>query len=141
LLYGFTQSEYELRSAYAEDTLADFPTTNTHIVNAMLQCKMRGLGFLPRLAYTFSSNGIQQPTHSVSMGFQQPLLDERVKVDISGSVGQYPKTNDVNDVSIGAAADVVYALGPQQTFRLREKFLKYGERRHLLVGANYELFF
>jgi hypothetical protein len=141
VLYGFTESEYALRSAYPDDSLEDFPTTNTHIVNAMAQYKMRGLGFLPRLSYTFSSNGIQQPTHAVSMGFQQPLLDDRVKVDLSGSVGQYPKTNEVNDVSIGATADVEYVLGPQQSFRLREKFLHYGDRRHLLVGANYELFF
>lgn len=141
LLYGFTQSEYILRTNDPAEALPDFPTTNTHIVNAMAQYKMRGLGFLPRLSYTFSSNGIQQPTHAVAMGFQQPLLDDRVKLDLSGTVGQYPKTNTVNDVSIGAAADVVYVLGPQQTFRLREKFLNYGDRRHLLVGANYELFF
>jgi hypothetical protein len=141
LLYGFTESEYALASAYADDTLADFPTTDTHIVNAMAQYKMRGVGFLPRLSYTFSSNGIQLPTHAVSMGFQQPLLEDRVKVDFSGTVGQYPKTNEVNDVSIGAAADVEYVLGPQQSFRLREKFLHYGDRRHLLVGANYELYF
>jgi hypothetical protein len=141
LLYGFTQSEYALRSAFASDTLPDFPMTRTHIVNGMMQYKMRDVGFLPRLSYTFSSNGIQQPTHSVTMGFLQPLLDDRVKVDFSGTVGQYPKTNEVNDLSLGAAADVLYVLGPQQNFRLRERVLQYGDRRHLLVGANYEMFF
>ena len=141
VLYGFTQSEYALRSAYPDDTLPDFPATRTHIVNGMVQYKMRDVGFLPRLSYTFSSNGIQQPTHSVTMGFLQPLLEDRVKVDLSGTVGQYPKTNEVNDLTMGGAADIEYVLGPQQTFRLQEKLLQYGDRRHLLVGASYELFF
>ena len=115
--------------------------TRTHIVNGMVQYKMRDVGFLPRLAYTFSDNGIQQPTHSVSMGFLQPLLEDRIKVDLSATVGQYPKTNEVNDLTMGGAADIEYVLGPQQTFRLREKLLQYGDRRHLLVGASYEMFF
>jgi hypothetical protein len=141
LLYGFTQSEYSLESAFPGDALPEFPTSRTHIVNAMTQYKMRNIGFLPRLAYTYSNNGIQQPTHSVTMGFQQPLVDDRVKVDLSGTVGQYPETNDKNDLSLGASANVDYLLTQQQTFRLREKLVQYGNRRHLLVGANYELFF
>jgi hypothetical protein len=141
LLYSFTQSEYALESQYPGDVLPDFPTTRTNIVNGMLQYKMRYIDFLPRLAYTFSSNGIQQPTHNVTMGFLQPMLENRVKLDLSGSVGQYPETNEKNDVSLGLAANVEYVLTAEQTFRLREKLIQYGNRRHLMVGANYELFF
>ena len=141
LLYGFTQSDFSLESPFAGDTLPEFPTTRTHIVNGMLQYKMRGVGFLPRMAYTFSHNGIQLPTNSVTMGFLQPLLDEHVKVDLSGTVGEYPESNKKNDLSVGVGASVEYVLGPQQTFRLREKMVQYGKRRHLMVGANYELFF
>jgi hypothetical protein len=141
LLYSFTQSEYALESQYPDETLVNSPTTRTNIVNGMLQYKMRYTEFLPRVSYTFSNNGIQLPTHNVTMGFLQPILENRVKLDLSGSVGQYPESNDKNDLSIGAAANVEYVLGPQQTFRLREKLVQYGTRRHLLVGANYELFF
>lgn len=141
VLYGYTQSDFSLESAFAGDTLPEFPTTRTHIVNGMLQYKMRGIGFLPRMSYTYSHNGIQKPTNSVTMGFMQPLLDEHVKVDLSGTVGEYPESNDKNDLSVGMAANVEYVLGPQQTFRLREKLVQYGKRRHLMVGANYELFF
>ena len=141
LLYSFTQSEYSLESRYPGDVLPSFPATRTNIVNAMLQYKMRYIEFLPRLAYTFSDNGIQLPTHNVTMGFLQPILDNSVKLDLSGTVGQYPETNEKNDVSVGVAANVEYVLGPQQTFRLREKLIQYGDRRHLMVGANYELFF
>ncbi len=141
VLYGFTQSEYALENAVPDTSDQEFPTTRTHIVNGMLQYKMRNVGFLPRLAYSFSHNGIQQPTNSVTVGFLEPLLDEKVKVDLSGTVGQYPESNDKNDVSFGLGANVEYVLGPQQTFRLREKMVQYGKRRHLLVGANYELFF
>jgi hypothetical protein len=56
-------------------------------------------------------------------------------------LGEYPESNDKNDLSVGVAANMEYVLGPQQTFRLREKMVQYGKRRHLMVGANYELFF
>jgi hypothetical protein len=141
LLYGYTQSELSLDSPVENDSFPIFPTTRTNIVNAMMQYKMRYIQFLPRLSYTFANNGIQEPTHNVSMGFMQPLLDNTVRLDLSGSVGQYPESNVKNDLSVGAAANVEYVLGPTQTFRLREKLVQYGKRRHLLVGANYELFF
>lgn len=141
LLYGFTQSEYALESAFPGDVLPDFPTTRTHIVNAMLQCKPRHMGFTPRVSYTFSNNDIQEPTHTVALGFIQPLFEDRVKVDLACTVGQYPVDNERNDLSVGASSTVDYMLGPQQTFRLRERLLQYGDRRHLTVGANYELFF
>jgi hypothetical protein len=141
LLYSFTQSEYALETQYPEDALQSFPTTRTNIVNGMLQYKMRYTDFLPRLSYTFSSNGIQLPTNNVTMGFLQPILENKVRLDFSGSVGQYPENNEKNDLSLGAAANVEYVLGPQQTFRLREKLIQYGDRRHLMVGADYELFF
>jgi hypothetical protein len=141
VLYSFTQSEYALESQYPGDSLQTFPTTRTNIVNGMLQYKMRYTDFLPRLAYTFSSNGIQLPTNNLTMGFLQPILENKVRLDLSGSVGQYPETNDKNDVSLGAAVNVEYVLGPQQTFRLRERLIQYGSRRHLMVGADYELFF
>jgi len=60
----------------------------------MLQYKIRSTDFLPRISYTFSNNGIQLATNTVTMGFQQPILDNRVKLDLSGSVGQYPESND-----------------------------------------------
>ena len=138
LLYGFTQSDLSLITPVSDSA---FPTTNTNIVNAMMQYKMRYIQFLPRISYTFANNGVQLPTHNVTMGFVQPLLDNTVRLDLSGSVGQYPESNEKNDVSVGAAANVEYVLGPTQTFRLREKLVQYGKRRHLLVGANYELFF
>ena len=143
LLYGFTQSEFALENEVPDTagTAQDFPTTQTHIVNGMMQYKMRNVGFLPRVSYTFSHNGIQLPTNSVTLGFLQPLLDDKVRVDLAGTVGQYPESNDKNDVSVGLGANVEYVLGPQQTFRLREKMVQYGKRKHLLVGANYELFF
>jgi hypothetical protein len=141
LLYGFTQSELSLDSPVENDSFPTFPTTHTNIVNAMFQYKMRHIQFLPRMSYTFSNNGIQEPTHNVTMGFLQPLLDNTVRLDLSASVGQYPESNEKNDVSLGAAANVEYVLGPTQTFRLREKLVQYGKRRHLMVGANYELFF
>ncbi len=141
LLYSFTQSEYALESQYPGDDLQSFPTTRTNIVNGMVQYKMRYTDFLPRVSYTYSSNGIQLPTNNVTMGFLQPILENTVRLDVSGSVGQYPETNDKNDLSLGVAANVEYVLGPQQTFRLREKLIQYGNRRHLMVGANYELFF
>jgi hypothetical protein len=142
VLYGFTQSELNLVAQAADTSVfPTFPITRTHIVNTMLQYKMRYTQFLPRLAYTFTNNGIQEPTNNVTMGFLQPLLDNTVRLDISASVGQYPETNEKNDVSLGAAANVEYVLGPTQTFRLREKLIQYGNRRHLMVGANYELFF
>lgn len=141
ILYGFTQSELSLDSPADNDSFPVFPTTRTNIVNAMMQYKMRYIQFLPRISYTFANNGVQLPTHNVSMGFMQPLLDNTVRLDLSGSVGQYPESNEKNDVSVGAAANVEYVLGPTQTFRLREKLVQYGKRRHLMVGANYELFF
>jgi hypothetical protein len=149
LLYGFTQSELSIKSKNLVDTVSNtlvdstqtFPTTRTNIVNAMLQYKIRNSDFLPRLAYTFSHNGIQLPTNAVSMGFLQPFLANTVKLDLSATVGQYPESNDKNDLSLGAAASVEYVLGPQQTFQLRERWIQYGNRRNLLVGANYEMFF
>jgi hypothetical protein len=141
LLYNFTQSEYALVSQYPDDDLEQFPINRTNIVNAMLQYKMRNVGFVPRLAYTFSNNGIQLPTNSVTMGFILPIVDNAVKLDMAGSVGQYPESNEKNDLSLGGSANVEYVLGPQQTFRLREKIVQYGVRRHLTVGADYELFF
>ena len=139
LLYGFTQSEYSLLSNVEADT--SYPVSKTHIVNGMLQYKIRNVDFLPRMAYTYSQNGIQLPTNSVTMGFLEPFLDNAIKLDLSGTVGQYPESNTKNDVSLGAAASVEYVLGPQQTFRLRERWSQYGQRRNLLVGANFEMFF
>ena len=141
LLYGYTQSELSLESIVPGDILPTFPTTRTNIVNGMVQYKMRNLDFLPRLAYTYSQNGIQLPTHAVTMGFLEPFLDKTVNLDLSSTVGQYPESNEKNDLTVGAAANVEYVLGPQQTFRLRERWTQYGNKRNLLVGANYELFF
>lgn len=141
LLYGYTQSDLTLMSVLPGDVLPVFPTTRTNIVNAMLQYKMRNLDFLPRLSYSFSHNGIQLPTHSVTMGFIEPFAQNTVKLDLSTTVGQYPESNDKNDVTLGAAANVQYVLGPQQTFNVREKWIQYGNKRNLLVGANYEMFF
>ncbi len=140
LLYGYTQSDFSLTGTDTA-SVPDFPTTRTNIVNAMLQYKMRSLDFLPRVAYTFSHNGIQRPTHTVTMGFLQPFLENTVKLDLAATVGQYPLSNTQNDLSLGAGANVEYVLGPQQTFNLREKWIRYGSRQNLLVGANYELFF
>jgi hypothetical protein len=141
VLYGYTQSDITLSSSDPSDTLPEFPTSQTNIVNGMFQYKMRHVQFLPRLSYTFSHNGVQLPTHNVTMGFMQPMLENRVKVDVSGTVGQYPESNEKNDLSLGAQANVEYVLGPTQTFRLRERVIQYGKRRHIMVGANYELFF
>jgi hypothetical protein len=141
LLYGFTQSEFSLETQDPTDTLQVFPTTRTNIVNGMFQYKMRRTDFLPRMAYTFSHNGIQLPTHAMTMGFLQPFLENTVRLDLSSTVGQYPESNEKNDLSLGAAASVEYVLGPRQTFRLRERWIQYGKRRSLLVGANYEMFF
>ncbi len=141
VLYGYTQSDLTLESTDPSDTLPVFPTSQTNIVNGMFQYKMRNVQFLPRLSYTFSHNGVQLPTHNVTMGFLQPLLENRVKVDVSGTVGQYPESNEKNDLSLGVQANVEYVLGPSQTFRLRERVIQYGKRRHIMVGANYEMFF
>ncbi len=141
LLYGFTQSKYSLETQDPTDTSQNFPTTRTNIVNAMLQYKMHNTEFLPRLAYTFSHNGIQLPTNAISMGFLQPFLENTVRLDLSSTIGQYPESNKKNDLSLGAAAAVEYVLGPQQTFRIRERWIQYGKRRSLLLGANYEMFF
>ena len=59
----------------------------------MAQYKLRYSDFLPRVGYTFSYNGIQLATSSVTLGFLQPFSDNKVKLDLSTTIGQYPKSN------------------------------------------------
>jgi hypothetical protein len=144
-LYGFTHSDFQLTATQLVDsTIADllrFPATNTHIANVSLQMRPRAIDFLPRLAYTFSSNGIQLPTHSVNMGFQQLLLDGRVKGDFGVQIGQYPITIDENDLTVGETFSLELRFTPTQTARFTEKWIEYGDRRNVSVGGFYELYF
>jgi hypothetical protein len=144
-LYGFTQSDFQLTATtLADSTIADlltFPATKTHIANVSFQMRPRAIDFLPRLAYTFSSNGVQLPTHSVTMGFQQLLLDSRVKGDFGIQIGQYPVTLDKNDLTVGESFSLELRFTPTQTARFTEKWIEYGDRRNVSVGGFYELYF
>lgn len=140
LVYGYTQDDFDLESDI--DSLDPEATVNrTNIVNTSAQYKMRNASFMPKVNYSFSHNGIQQPTHTVALGFLQYFAKNTIKLDVTGTVGQYPETNEKNDISLGEAVNVDYLLGPGQNLRLREKIVQYGKRMNILVGANYELYF
>jgi hypothetical protein len=68
-------------------------------------------------------------------------MKNAVKLDFTGTVGQYPKNNEENDVSLGQALNLDYTLSPGQNFRIKEKWIQYGDRMNITVGANYEVYF
>jgi hypothetical protein len=144
-LYGFTQSEFELSASDLLDStvsaLLDFPQTRTHIANVSFQLRPRAIDFMPRIAYTFSNNGVQEPTHNVAMGFQQLLLNGKVKGDVGVQIGQYPETLEKNDLMLGETFSLEIRFTPTQTARFVERWLQYGERRNVSVGGYYELYF
>lgn len=144
-LYGFTQSEFELTATETLDStvsaLLEFPKTHTHIANVSLQLRPRAIDFMPRIAYTFSNNGVQEPTHNVAMGFQQWMLNGKVKGDLGVQIGQYPETLTKNDLMLGETFSLEFRFTPTQTARFVEKWLQYGERRNVSVGGYYELYF
>lgn len=140
LVYGFTQDEFDLKSDV--DSLDPAATTNrTNIINASAQYKRRNALFIPKGNYSFTHNGIQEPTHTMAMGFIQYFMKNAVKLDFTGTVGQYPKNNEENDVSLGQALNLDYTLSPGQNFRIKEKLIQYGDRMNITVGANYEVYF
>jgi hypothetical protein len=146
-LYGFTQSDFKLSATPVVDTsitattLLTFPTTRTHIANVSLQLRPRAIDFMPRIAYTFSSNDVQQPLHNVAMGFQQLLIQGRIKGDVGIQIGQYPETVDKNDIMVGETVSLDFRITPTQTARCSEKWIQYGNRRNTSVGAFYEMYF
>lgn len=145
-LYALTESSFELVTQPLLDTSlagsnSDYPDVQTHIMNTSLQLRPRNIDFMPRLAYTFATNGVQKPTHTVNMGFQQWLNDGRFKGDFGFQVGQYPESETKNDVFFGQNFGLDVRLTQTQTFRLREKWLQYGNRRNVSLGGFYELFF
>lgn len=139
LVYAFTQDEFDLESAQPDT----FPASvnRTHIINTSGQYKVRNATFMPKVNYSFTHNGIQEPTHAVALGFLQYFLKNTLKLDVTGTVGQYPKTNEENDLSLGQAVNVDFMLTPNQNFRLKEKWIQYGDRKNVLLGANYEVYF
>lgn len=138
LVYGYTQDDFDLES----DTLDPEATTNrTNIINTSAQYKMRNATFMPKVNYSFTHNGIQEPSHNVALGFLQYFAKNTIKVDLTGTVGQYPESNEKNDISLGQSFNVDYTLGAGQNFRIKEKWIQYGNRKNILVGANYELYF
>ncbi len=147
VLYGFTRGELDLKSnlppdtANGTDTLLSFPVSLTHIVNTSMQYKFRGSDFAPKLSYTFASNGVQEPTHNLALGFQNTYFSQQMRVDCDLIVGQYPKTVRENDLSLGENLTVVLRLGGDQSVRLREKWVQYGDRASIIAGAYYEVFF
>jgi hypothetical protein len=140
LLYGLTRSELELTS---NDTvpLPVFPVTRTHIVNTSMQYKLRGTSLTPRLSYTFAHNGVQKSTSNAVLGFQDVFFRRQLRLDCDVFVGQYPKTLEENDLSLGEAVSLVVRLGEEQSVRFREKWIQYGNRTSITAGAYYELFF
>ncbi len=147
-LYGFTHSDFELTATPIQDTLLgsidsliNFPATNTHIANISFQLRPRAIDFMPRIAYTFAYNGVQEPTHNVAMGFQQLLLAGRVKGDVSLQIGQYPESIDKNDIMAGETFTLDVRITATQTARFVEKWIQYGERKNVSVGGFYELYF
>lgn len=137
IIYAFTQDDFELL-----DTANTGNNTNrTNIVNASVQYKPRYSDFIPKGGYTFTTNGIQQPLHNVNLGFLKSFSNNQVRLDATVMVGQYPVSNDENDLSVGEGVNADYLLTPQQTFQLRERWIQYGDRKNVLVGANYEMFF
>jgi hypothetical protein len=137
IIYAFTQDDFELL-----DT-AQLPASvnRTNIINASAQYKPRYSDFIPKAGYTFTTNGIQQPLHNVNLGFLKSFSNNQVKLDATVMVGQYPISNDENDLSVGEGLTADYLLTSNQTFQLRERWIQYGDRKNVLVGANYELFF
>jgi hypothetical protein len=138
VVYGYTQDDFELEGS--GDSIPS-SVNRTNIVNTSAQYRMRYSSFMPKVNYSFAHNGIQLPTHTVALGFVQTFAKNRIRLDASGTVGQYPESNEKNDLSLGQSINVDYALTPGQNLRLREKWVQYGNRKNILVGANYELFF
>ena len=143
LLYGLTRSELDLQSTSADTTikLLTFPVTLTHIVNTSMQYKLRGLELTPRMSYTFASNGIQSPTNNVVMGFQNAFFNQQLRLDFDVYVGQYPKSFEKNDLSLGESLGLLVRIGEGQNVRLREKWIQYGTRTSMNAGAYYEAYF
>lgn len=140
IVYGYTQDEFDLHSDI--DSLDPAATVNrTNIINTSAQYKRRNAGFMPKVNYSFTHNDIQEPTHTVSLGFLQYLMNNTIKLDVMGMVGQYPESNEKNDISVGESINIDYLLSPGQSFRLKQKWIQYGKRMNLLAGANYELYF
>lgn len=140
LVYGYTQDEFDLHSDI--DSLDPVATTNrTNIINTSAQYRRRNSGFMPKVNYSFAHNGIQEPTHTVALGFMQYFMNNTVKLDVTGTVGQYPESNEKNDISVGESIHLDYLLGPGQNLRLKQKWIQYGKRMNLLAGASYELYF
>jgi len=145
-LYGFTQSEFDLTATSIieptdVDDLLDFPTARTHIANVSLQLRPRAIDFMPRISYTFTNNGVQEPTHNVAMGLQQLWLNGRIKADCGLQVGQYPESLTRNDLLLGETFAMDLRFTPTQSARFTEKWIQYGERRNISVGGFYELYF
>jgi len=64
-----------------------------------------------------------------------------MRMDCDLIVGQYPKTVSENDLSLGENLTVVLRMGGDQSVRLREKWIQYGDRASIIAGAYYEVFF
>ncbi|HLP40816.1 MAG TPA: hypothetical protein VK465_04860 [Fibrobacteria bacterium] len=137
LVYGFTQDDFDLESDIDDPEATE---NRTHVVNTSYQYKMRNSPFMPKVNYSFSHNGIQEPTHTVALGFVHTFVGT-MRLDLTGIVGQYPESNTRNDLSLGQIVNVDYLVGPNQNLRLREKWTQYGNRMNILVGANYERYF
>ncbi len=143
MLYGFTQSDLELKDFPPDSTnkLLQFPLTRTHIITSSLQYKMRYSEFIPRISHSFSSNGIQKPTNTVNMGFMNSLMNNQLKMDASVSIGQYPASNTQSDLTVGESLGAGYYFTPNQNLRFKERWIKYGRNTNLILGSNYELYF
>ncbi len=138
-VYGFTQDEFEIEST--DPDVQPESVNRTHIFNTSGLYKVRNAEFIPKANYSFAYNGIQEPTHTVGMGFLQFMAKNALKLDVMGTIGQYPRNNEKNDVSMGQAVTMDYTIAPGQTLRIREKWMQYGDQQSVLLGANYELYF
>jgi hypothetical protein len=99
------------------------------------------LEFTPRLGYSFSANGIQEPTHAVNLGFLDQYWKNRIKLDVSFNLSQYPRNSQENDLSLGETISIAWHIRDSQVLRLRERYSRYGDRESIVAGGYYELYF
>ncbi len=145
VLYGYTRSVLRMSSnlpdTAAVDSLLSFPVSQTNIVNGAFQYKFRGSDFTPKCSYTFADNGAQPATNNSAVGVEDAFLRERLRADVEMLVGQYPNLENQNDLSLGESVDATVRFTQNQTLRLNQKWIQYGDRNLLTAGAYYEMFF
>jgi hypothetical protein len=136
LSYYFTRSKF---NTYGTTPLSNLARTN--IITSAWQYKQKRSHIIPRFSYTYADNGVQKPTSNVTMGVQNSWYQRRLTLDASLHVGQYPESDVQNDLKLGESAYLTYHLNAGHHINFHERWLQYGNRKHIVFGVNYDMYF